>query len=166
MVILPYLFAGLSALATGLVGAVLLKKRKIEAEEDIEERLKSLPVDYREFVMVGPSEYFIYKGLCFVRKSALKSLGIDLEGQRDILKEIVEGEKEQARTLELSNMPDKEDEKDYRLSELKFHCKKCGNWVRPVITLDDRLLCPSCSTEIGRITNDNKLLLRTPQFDN
>ena len=35
----------------------------MEDEELIEERLKDMPVDYREFIMVGPSDYFIYKGL-------------------------------------------------------------------------------------------------------
>ena len=157
--ILPYLVVGLLAIATVIVGLVLHARRKVKDEENLEERLKNLPVDYREFIMIGPSDYFLFKGLCFVRKAALRSLGLELERlEKEIIRGILEERKEEEPS-------DKEDEKGYRLSELKFHCKKCNAWVRPVITLDDRLLCPSCSTEIGRITNDNKLLLRTPQFD-
>ncbi len=87
-------------------------------------------------------------------------------------------EKEEARRQEQAAESEKQDyieaikllkqkleEKQGEIEKLKksfpygLVCPSCGNKVKPIITEDNRLLCPICHAEIGRIKEDGTLEL-------
>lgn len=87
-------------------------------------------------------------------------------------------EKEEARRQEQAAESEKQDyleaikllkqkleEKQGEIEKLKksfpygLVCPSCGNKVKPIITEDNRLLCPICHAEIGRIREDGTLEL-------
>ncbi len=50
-----------------------------------------------------------------------------------------------------------------RLQIPRLKCPVCGETIEPIVTDDNRLVCPACHAEIGRIREDGTLELATPE---